>query len=610
VTKATPGGAVKPLSTTNVLRSARRRRARAPLVALATVAVLLAAVAGAPASAQTDPRVGLAPGLDNAGTAALKVDHLGHAPKPAGFFDPSNPGSFAFAGSDLALSGNYAFHGNFNGFVVYDISNPQAPVVKTTVVCPGGQGDLSVYGNLLFMSVEESRARVDCGTDPTVGTRFQGVRIFDISDITNPVQVAAVQACRGSHTHTLVTKPGVTDTIWVYISGTAGVRPATTMAGCNNNPATGENPSRWRIDVIQVQLANPGAAALVETDPDDHRLFRDPATGAIDGLQNAPPTPNHPSGAPWGPTPITDACHDITAFPEIGLAAGACEGNGILINITNPAQPVRVAEVSDPNYAYWHSATFNNDGTKVVFTDEWGGGTGPRCRATDSLSWGADAIFDIVGGQMQFGSYYKMPAAQTVQENCVAHNGSIIPVPGRDIMTQAWYQGGFSVFDFTDSAHPTEIAFFDRGPISPTALVLGGFWSTYWYNGEIVGTEIARGLDVFGLRPGRDLSRSEIEAASEAQMAEFNAQLQSQVMWTPSFAVVGTYFDQAVRSGALSGRLQTQIERIIDRARHLDRTDRPERAAEELRAGAARLTGPGQETLAGAMLDLADELVA
>jgi hypothetical protein len=593
----------------NVHRSARRGRARAPLAALAAAAALVAATAGAPASAQSDPRVGLAPGFENAGFATMKVDHLGHVAKPAGFFDPNNPGSFAFAGSDLALRGNYAFHGNFNGFVIYDISEPKAPTVATSVVCPGGQGDLSVYGNLLFMSVEETRARVDCGTNPAVGTRFQGVRIFDISDISNPVQVAAVQSCRGSHTHTLVTKPGVADTIWVYISGTAGVRPTTTLAGCVPGlPPTDPNTAEWRIDVVHVPLAAPETAALVGDLPDDHRLFHDPATGARDGLQNVPPAPLHPSGIPWSPTPTTNSCHDITAFPEIGLAAGACEGNGILIDITDPANPTRVAAVSDPNFAYWHSATFNNNGTKVVFTDEWGGGTQARCRATDSLSWGADAIFDIVGGQMQFASYYKMPAAQTLQENCVAHNGSIIPVPGRDIMTQAWYQGGFSVFDFTDSAHPVEIAFFDRGPISATALVLGGFWSTYWYNGEIVGTEIARGLDVFALRPSRALSRSEIDAASEVRLAEFNAQLQSQLVPGPSFAVVRAYFDQAVRSGALSGELQTQTDRSIVRARDFHVSDRPGRAATELRTGAARLTGPGLETLAGAMLELADVL--
>ena len=372
--------------------------------------------------------------------------------------------------SDLAFRGDHAFVGNFNGFNVYDVSDRANPVNVTNVVCPGGQGDLSVFGNLLFMSVEESRARVDCGTNPTVGTRFQGVRIFDISDVSNPVQVAAIQTCRGSHTHSLVDDPDDAENVYVYVSGTAGVRPASTLEGCNNNPANGENPSRWRIEVIKVPLAAPATAAVVS----EPRLFTDPATGAIDGLQNAPQTPLHPSGIPWGPTPVTDACHDITTYPELGIAAGACEGNGILVDITDPENPVRISEVADPNFAYWHSATLSNDGSTVLFTDEWGGGTAARCRVTDRPEWGADAIFDVdAAGQMTFASYHKLPVPQTTQENCVAHNGSLIPVPGRDIMVQAWYQGGISLLDFTDSANPVEIGFFDRGPISPTGARAG-----------------------------------------------------------------------------------------------------------------------------------------
>lgn len=521
---------------------------------VAAVAAFLAVSVGPSAAAQEpeDPRVGLDPGWLDAETAIRNLEHLAHHDKPEGFVDPANPGSFAFVTSDLAFSGDNAFVGNFHGFNIYDISDPTNPTIVTNVICPGGQGDVSVHGDLLFMSVEESRARVDCGTDPTVGTRFQGVRIFDISDVANPVQVATVQTCRGSHTHSLVADPDDSENVYVYVSGTAGVRPAATLAGCNNNPAAGENPSRWRIEVIKVPLAAPAAAAVVS----GPRLFTDPATGAIDGLQNAPQTPLHPSGSPWGPTPITDACHDITTFPEIGLAAGACEGNGILIDISDPENPVRIDEVADPNFAYWHSATLSNDGTKVIFTDEWGGGTGARCRVTDQPEWGADAIFDIVDGQMQFASYHKLPVPQTVQENCVAHNGSLVPVPGRDILAQAWYQGGISLIDFTDSANPVEIAFFDRGPISPTALVLGGFWSAYWYNGNIYGSEIARGFDVFGLLPSEHVSEAEIAAAREVQQTEFNAQHQAAFTWEPSFAVARARFDQLVRTctSTVSGR--------------------------------------------------------
>jgi hypothetical protein len=413
------------------------------------------------------------------------------------------------------------------------------------VVCPGGQGDLSVYGDLLFMSVEETRARVDCGTDPMVGTRFQGVRIFDISDIRNPVQIAAVQTCRGSHTHSILEDPDDAENVYVYVSGVVTPRPADTLAGCNDNPPTGDNPSRWRIDVIKVPLAEPETAEVV-TGP---RLFTDPETGRIDGLQNELPAPNHPSGMPWGPSPITDACHDITTYPELGLAAGACEGNGILVDITDPENPVRISEVADPNFAYWHSATLTNDGGTVIFTDEWGGGTGARCRPTDQSDWGANAIFDVSADrQMSFASYYKLPVPQTTTENCVAHNGSLIPVPGRDIMAQAWYQGGLAIIDYTDSSNPVEIGFFDRGPISATQLLLGGFWSAYWYNGTIFGSEIARGFDSFALTPSEHLTEAEIAAAEEVQLDEFNAQHQTRFTWEPSFAVARARFDQLVRT--------------------------------------------------------------
>ncbi|MEV4534689.1 hypothetical protein AB0J82_12750 [Asanoa sp. NPDC049518] len=515
---------------------------RKGFAATAAALLVLAFTPGA-AAADPDPRIGLTGGWLDAQEAASNIERLAHVDKPAGSFDPANPSNFSYVASDLAFKGNVAFMGGYNGFTVYDVANPSAPSILTTVVCPGGQGDVSVFGNLLFMSVEETRGRVDCGTNPAVGTRFQGVRVFDISDVTNPQQVAAVQLCRGSHTHSLVTKPGDTDNVYVYVSGTAGVR-GDGLAGCNNNPASGVDPSRWRIDVIKVPLAAPSTAAVVN----NPRLFANEETGAVDGLQNAPQTPRHPSGSNWSPSPVTDACHDITSYPAIGLAAGACEGNGILIDISDPANPKRLDEVSDPNFAYWHSATINNDGTKVIFTDEWGGGTGARCRDTDLPSWGANAIFDIVDGKMEFRSYYKLPVPQTVVENCVAHNGSLLPVPGRDIMVQAWYQGGLSVLDFTDSANPKEIAFFDRGPVNPNALSLGGFWSAYWHNGQVYGSEIARGFDTFGLKPSEFLSAAEIEAAREVQVPQTNPQHQQKFTWTPSLENTRARFDQLVRT--------------------------------------------------------------
>ncbi|NJC86682.1 LVIVD repeat-containing protein [Planosporangium mesophilum] len=588
---------------THQLRS-RSRRGRRVLGLMAAGVLLVGVLPGTASAAESDPRVGLGGGWLDAESAISNLKQLAHRDKPAGFVDPTNPGNFGYVASDLAFGGKYTFLGNYNGFNIVDISNPADPKVATSVVCPGGQGDLSVHGNLLFMSVEESRARVDCGSDPNIGTRFQGIRVFDISDVMNPKQVAAVQLCRGSHTHSLVTDPKDASNVYVYVSGTAGVRPAETMAGCNNNPADGEDPSRWRIDVIKVPVAAPEKAAVVN----QPRLFTDPKTGRIDGLQNGPLAPKHPSGQDWRPTPNTNACHDITAFPAIGLAAGACQGNGILIDISNPANPVRIDEVSDPNFAYWHSATFNNDGTKVVFTDEWGGGSAAHCLATEQPQWGANAIFDIVDRKMTFASYYKLPAPQSTQENCVAHNGSLIPVPGRDIMMQAWYQGGISVFDFTDSAHPREIAFFDRGPVDASKLVLGGYWSAYWYNGNLVGNEIARGLDVFALAPSAHLSKAEIDAASQVKFSQFNTQSQPKITWAPSFALARAYYDQLVRADAIRQPQKLQVDQSLRSAERLAAHGQRIAARALLRATALQLRDPQHQKLKQAMLDLAQSL--
>ena len=582
-----------------------RLRAVTALGASVLMAGLLAQAAPAQLPTTDDERVGLTAGWLDAGTAASGMELVGHHDKPAGFVDPANPGSFAFPTTDMAHQGDFAFVGNFHGFNVFDISEPAAPVNVTNVVCPGGQGDLSVYGNLLFMSVEESRARVDCGTNPQVGTRFQGVRIFDISDVANPVQVAAVQTCRGSHTHTLVDDESDPDHVYIYVQGTAGVRPATTLAGCNNNPAAGENPSRWRIEVIRVPVAAPETAAVVS----EPRLFADPATGAIDGLQNELPTPLHPSGIGWSPQPITDACHDITVYEEFDLAAGACEGNGILIDISDPANPRRIDSVADPLYAYWHGATFSNDGKTVMFTDEWGGGTAARCRATDDLRWGGNSIYDIVDGELVFRSYYKLPVAQTTQENCVSHIPSLIPVPGRDIFVQAWYQGGASIVDFTDSSNAVEIGYFDRGPVNATSLVLGGLWSTYWYNGEAYGSEIARGLDVWGLTPTDMLSENEIAAAREVQIDRLNVQSQQQIEWEPSFNVVRSYRDQLEREGNIDAKTLQQVDKFVDRAEELNDRGETSYASDQLNAIAQQLKrNPDFAELRGGLIDLSEAL--
>jgi hypothetical protein len=603
------------------------RSAAATFACLSALILSLATGLAQDRPAQTstsDPRVGLKAGLRDAGVAARGLELVSSIPKPEGFFDPKEPAGtptsperpagspdpsaaaattsaagtapatttpesrpaagaapatpsgptpsgLNFANSDLAFRKADLFFGNFNGFNSYDIEGPKKPRLLASVVCPGGQGDVSVYGNLLFMSVEQTRGRVDCGTqgvtEPVSAERFRGVRIFDITDISKPRQVAAVQTCRGSHTHTLVTDPKDKANIYVYGSGTSSVRSGDELAGCSGlDPDKDPNTALFSIDVIKVPLAAPEKAAVVNRP----RIFADPTTGAIAGLEK---------GGDRGPgtqaARVTNQCHDITVFPAAGLAAGACSGNGILMDISDPVHPVRLDQVSDKNFAYWHSATFNNDGTKVVFTDEWGGGTRPRCRATDLLNWGADAIFDIVDKKMRFGGYYKMPAAQTEQENCVAHNGSIIPVPGRDIMVQGWYQGGVSVFDFTDSSKPFEIAYFDRGPIDATKLITGGFWSAYWYNGRIYGSEIARGLDVFKLKPTEYLSQNEIDAASLVHLDEFNAQQQPRVSWPAHPAVARAYLDQLNRNRAIQPARAAAVKRALDKTDH----DKPSPAA-------------------------------
>ena len=592
----------------------RRKRATTSAIVLATLAFVLVALPSG-ASAQTpttdDPRVGLAPGYFPWTEASKGVAHVANVPRVAPF--DANPGNFGFVNSDLALKGDLAFVGSFNGWQVYDISGPDDPALRSSFVCPGGQGDLSIYGDLLFMSVEETRGRIDCGTQGAPGAvnpdRFRGVRIFDISDVDNPVQLPGVQTCRGSHTHTLVADPDDPNNIYVYNSGTAGVRSPLELAGCENaaltqNPVTTGNPTQWRIDVIRVPLAAPETAAIVSRP----RIFTDPATGAFNGLQNTLPGALHPSGTAYSPLPNTNTCHDITVFPEIGLAAGACQGNGVLLDISDPVNPVRVDAVSDPNFSYWHSATFSNDGTKVIFTDEWGGGTSARCRATDQLSWGANAIFDIVGRDMQFRSYWKLPVVQTSQENCVAHNGNILPVPGRDILSQAWYQGGHALIDFTDSANPKEIAFYDRGPINfPNAagLNLGGFWSTYWYNGRTFGSEIARGFDVFRYTPTAQLSSNEITAASEPVLGVLNAQLQSEIVHAPSFAVVRSHLDQLVRAEAIPNKKLTQTTKFIDRAERFAQAKQVNAVRDQLNAAADNLVGPQYAALRQALRDLA-----
>src|SRR6266481_1004726 len=562
--------------------------------------------AGMTGSDVSDPRFKLTPGMYDAAETSMGMKHLQLVKKPDAFqlgsADADDPkvqkmlgqvgigggaakmpkplqlviAQLAFANSDLAFQGNHLFQGNFYGVNIYDISNPANMTLLTSMVCPGGQGDVSVYKNLLFMSVEMPNGRLDCGVQgfppeppPAAGhekerrllaaqkDRFRGVRIFDISDIKNPKQVAAVQTCRGSHTHTLVQDPNDRENVYIYVSGVSFVRQAEELAGCSGEkPDKDPNTALFRIDVIKVPVAAPQDAKVVSSP----RLFIDPRTGALNGLNNGG---THGKG---GEKPEdTNQCHDITVYSAIGLAAGACSGNGIVLDIKDPVHPKRVDAVNDPNYSYWHSASFSNDGAKVVFTDEWGGGLGARCRPNDPNKWGADAIFSLKDNKLSMASYYKLSAAQADTENCVAHNGSLIPVPGRDIEVQAWYQGGISVMDFTDAAHPVEIAYFDRGPIDPKMLVLGGDWSAYWYNGHIYATEIARGLDIFELTPTKFLTQNEIDAAKAVRMSEFNVQNQQKIVWPRNLIVAKAYVDQLERSQALSADRISSLRTAIQK---------------------------------------------
>jgi len=570
-----------------------------------------------------DPRVGLKAGLYDAATASRGLDLVSSVKKPS-VFHPDDPGGLTYANSDLAFKGNFLYQGNFSGIEIWDISNPTKPKLTKADVCFTEQGDVSVYRNLLFVSAENTGSRIDCGTqgvqDSVSKDRMLGIRVFDISNPLQPKQVADVQTCRGSHTHTLVPDPRDPNTVYIYVSGLARVRSASEMTGCESGDVSDPNSALFRIEVIKVPVNHPEQSKIVSsprifndlTAPPTHgAAYADTANGAavqaarqflgriglpatttsddstraaryLSNLMNHDPASNEfeeandslkAMGVDLGIPPRSarkssgpSQCHDITVYPAVGLAAGACSGYGLLLDIHDPEHPVRLQAVADSNFAFWHSATFSNDGSALLFTDEWGGGTQPKCRATDPLDWGADAIFHLKDGKLTQAGYFKMPAAQTPEENCVAHNGNLVPVPGRTIMVQAWYQGGTSVFDWTDPAHPKEIAYFDRGPIDSTEMVLGGYWGSYYYNGYIYASEIARGLDVFQLTPTDDLTQNEIDAAKLVKFDVLNPQSQPKITWPAAFPVARAYLDQLVRDRGLPADRTSAIAQALDAA--------------------------------------------
>jgi hypothetical protein len=587
-------------------------------------ALALAAVVGLPSVTQAqapnpDPRVGLKAGLMDAAQAAWNMRLISSTPPSGKFLGSTN--------SDLAFRGNYVIQGNYNGYQIWDISNPSAPSLRLSNYCPASQSDVSVYKNLLFVSAEGNTGRIDCGDQGVKETvsdaRIKGVRIFDITDIEHPRNVANVQTCRGSHTHTVVVDPKDKDNVYIYVSGSSAVRPDAELHGCSDaSPDKDPSSAHFRIETIKVPLAHPEQAAIVTSPrifdnlaavkshggaPDDVKAMTEAkakgayfvslggnemmlpdqfvkpmldsivkargGTGAathadsieLRGGVQAAIEKRFGGGAARTPTG-PDQCHDITVYPAVGYAGGACGGYGLLLDIRDPAHPVRIDAAADTNFSYWHSATFNNDGTKVLFSDEWGGGGAPKCRSTDPMEWGGDAIFTIENGKMKFKGYYKMPAAQTAMENCVAHNGSLIPIPGRDVMVQAWYQGGVSVFDWTDPAHAKEIAFFDRGPIDSTHFTMGGSWSVYWYNGVMVSSEIARGLDIFELTASQYLSQNEIDAAKTVHLDYLNAQGQPKFIWPASYSLSRAYLDQLERVNGLPAERIKVTRAALDKA--------------------------------------------
>jgi len=472
------------------MHSVPHRQKLKRLTWLSTAAVLIATAAGPAAGfaggSALDPSG--TPGVDEIASSA-NLRQVAHLDKPAPFSTSYN--------TDWAFQGKYAYGGNYNGFTVYDISRPAAPAIVAQVLCPGSQNDVSIKGDLLFLGTDSQRTNDSCVNDPATSTvpgdRWEGIKIFNISDPTTPQYVASVRTDCGSHTQTLVPGKGRDRSIYLYVQSYG---PSTSLPNCQ--------PPHDKISIVKVPVDNPAAAAVVATPV----LF---------------PDGGYPGSAGHS---ATSGCHDITAYPQLDIAAGACLGDGVLFDISDRAAPRVITSVRDTeNFAFWHSATFSNDGRKVVFTDELGGGGAATCNDTVGPNRGADAVYEISDRgdkrTLTFRSYFKIPRSNTDTENCVAHNGALIPVPGRDIMVQAWYQGGISVWEFTNPSKPKEIAYWERGPISATTLTIGGSWSAYWYNGFIYSNDIQKGLDVLELTDRRT------DAAKRNHVWQFNAQSQT-----------------------------------------------------------------------------------
>ena len=543
-----------------------------------------------------DPRSKLTPGRFDAGIAISNMKQVSFVKKPAEF---DTVAGLKFINSDLAFGTHYIYQANFAGFLIWDITDPANPVLASATKCITSQGDPTIVGNLLFLSAEGAGNRNDCGDggvqDPK--DHMAGVRIFDVSNPKAPKLVKNVQTCKGSHTHTLVPSPKDPRIIYLYVSGQQAARPATELAGCKNgtDPADPTN-SLFQLDIIKVPLDHPEQAAVI------------PGARIFTGLDSrgeckqfcAPVDPRRQAASATRPAPDPAMptgprnCHDVTAYPAMNLLAAACSTHSILVDISNPEKPVRIDALTDTNnFQGRHTAAFSNDGKKLIQTDEWGGGTGPMCQASSMIELGGNTVITLDAKKKQTQrAYFKLPSAQSAEENCVSHNGGIIPVPGRDLYVQGWYQGGVDIMDFTNPDSAFEIGSFDRGAIDPPkgadvpqpapgtppvrggGNTIGGSWGAYYWNGLIFSSELDRGMDILELTPSAQLSANEIAAAKLVRFDNYNPQSQPKMTWPPAFVVVRSYLDQLVRNGGLASARTAAISSALDIA--------------EMKGGAAR----------------------
>ena len=421
-------------------------------------------------------------------SASQNLKILGSAPKTSAV--PS------YRNSDLAFWGNLTFAGNYEGFRVIDHSDPGNPAVIANVACPGSQHDVSVWKGLLFLSVDSPRSGPGCDS-VSASPGFEGIRIFDVSDPANPTYAGAVATDCGSHTHTLVPDSSDPGRVLLYVAS----YPSTVLAesaygnSCSRIATDGSPTGHSKISVVEVPLADPGSASVVS--------------------EPQVPLNDYRGDLGWR------GCHDISVFTAIDRAAAACAGEGQIWDISDPENPTTLARIHNPNVDFWHSATFTWDGRTVLFGDEAGGGTQPRCRASDPATVGAIWIYDVAGLDNQdatavepWRSHFKIPRVQGDTARCTMHNFNVLPLEDRYVAVSAAYSGGTTAFDFTNTARPVEVGHQDPHGANT--------WSSYWYNGFIHTNDTGRGVDVMLLT---DAARS-----GAKRLPHLNPQTQERVI--------------------------------------------------------------------------------